>query len=208
MGLTKTMDFPVPVVAPQPTVTPQGTPASKTWTYKLVAVKANGLKSAAGTAGSTSTGSAALNGTNFNRLTWTDPTVPFDHLEVWRTVDGAASTPTTTGLIGTVAPGVQQFDDTGLAGNNASAPSTDHSGEGDALPVLNFSDVAIQLAPFTGTAQLQGTMDGSNWVNEGSALTNTGVVFASHKWAQLRLLISSLTGAAPTAVAVMRQDGI
>lgn len=182
---------------------------NKTWTYKLVAVKANGLKSAAGSAGTTTAGGAALSTANLNRLTWTDPTVAFDHLEVWRTVCGAASTPSTTGLLATVAAGVQAFDDHGQAGDSATAPSVDHSGEGDVCGVTNLSDVVVQVNTFTaGSLQVQGTVDGTNFVNDGSALTATGVVAASHKWAGIRVKTASLTGAAPSAVVLGRQDPI
>ena len=52
------------------TVTPQGTSGAATWTYVLVAINATGTTEA-GAASSTTTGNATLNGTNYNRLTWT-----------------------------------------------------------------------------------------------------------------------------------------
>lgn len=53
-----------------PTVTPQGVGGATTYNYYIVAVDARRYRTLPSTAGTTTTGNAALSGTNFNRLTW------------------------------------------------------------------------------------------------------------------------------------------
>jgi hypothetical protein len=105
------------------TVTPQGTTGTSTWTYKLVAVNANGTTQA-GAASSTATGNATLSGANFNRLTWTAVTGAIGYW-VYRTA--VATSPTTTGRIA-VLGAIVTFDDTGVAGDSSTAPTTNVSG--------------------------------------------------------------------------------
>jgi hypothetical protein len=55
-----------------PTVTPVGTAGSTTWAYKITTV--NGLgETTVSPSGQTTTGNATLSGTNFNQLSWVDP---------------------------------------------------------------------------------------------------------------------------------------
>lgn len=103
-----------------PTITPNGVTGATTYTYKIVALHRHGT-SEAGSAGSTATGNATLSSSNFNRITWTATTNATAY-QIFRTVGGA-----TTGLIGTVGA-VLQFDDTGLTGDNNTAPTTNTSG--------------------------------------------------------------------------------
>jgi hypothetical protein len=105
------------------TVSPQGTPGAATWTYKLVALNANG-STEAGAAGSTTTGNATLTGVNFNRLTWTAVTGAIGYW-IYRTVSGG--TPATIGRIATVGA-VTTFDDTGFTGDTTTAPTVNTSG--------------------------------------------------------------------------------
>lgn len=53
-----------------PTVTPQGTTGSTTYSYIIAAFNSTG-ETAGSTAGTTATGNATLDSTNFNRITWT-----------------------------------------------------------------------------------------------------------------------------------------
>ncbi len=105
-----------------PTISNQGTPASTTISYKIVAKQSDGSYSAASSAGTTTTAAATLTGVNFNRLTWTDQTAATGGFDIYRTAAGG--TPSTTGKIGSVAAGVATFDDTGLAGDSGTAPAT------------------------------------------------------------------------------------
>jgi hypothetical protein len=114
------------LASPQPTITAtgllapsggaisnQGTPGAATVSYKLVSKSATGAKRSLATANITTTSAnATLNGSNFNRITWTDPTaIGSGTIEVYRTAGGPDQ-----GYIGVVAAGVQSFDDTGIAG--------------------------------------------------------------------------------------------
>ncbi len=105
-----------------PLVSPQGTPGAKTISYKITAYNSVG-ESDASQATTTTTGATTLNGTNFNRLTWT--AVPgADGYKVYRTATNG--TPSTTGYIGTTTS--TTLDDTGLAGDSSTAPSINTSG--------------------------------------------------------------------------------
>lgn len=99
------------MVSPQPTVTNQGTAGTTSYTYELVAVNANG-DTLPGTVRTTTTGNATLNGTNYNQLTWAAP-AGATSVKIIRTA--SAGTPSSTGIIGTVAASVTTFNDTGLA---------------------------------------------------------------------------------------------
>lgn len=102
-----------------PTVTPQGTTGSTTWSYKAVAKLKDGTGTAAGAEGTTTTGNATLTGTNFNRLSVT--AVPNAYSYDWyRTAAGG--TPSSTGKIGNSVG--TTFDDTGIAGDASSPPTT------------------------------------------------------------------------------------
>ena len=105
------------------TVTPQGTAGAVTWTYKLVAINTTGTTEA-GAASSTTTGNATLDGTNFNRLTWTAVTGATGYW-IYRTAVGTS--PTTTGRIASLGA-VTTYDDQGAAGDSATAPTTNTTG--------------------------------------------------------------------------------
>lgn len=102
-----------------PTVTPVGTTGAATWTYKIVAKQADGSYSEASAGGSTSTGNATLTSGNKNTLTWL--AIPgAASYDIYRTAHWTS--PSTNGLIGNTSN--LTFDDTGLAGDSSTAPST------------------------------------------------------------------------------------
>jgi hypothetical protein len=104
-----------------PTVTPQGTPGSTTWGYKVTAFSEAG-ETLASTEGQTTSGAATLTGTNFNRVTWS--AVPgATKYGIYRSTAGG--TPSSTGKITETKE--LQFDDTGQAASG-SEPSEDRSG--------------------------------------------------------------------------------
>ncbi len=135
-----------------PTLSVQGTPAGTTYTYKTVCKTSSGIETAASAAATTATGAAALNGTDFVRVT--PAAVPAGTYEVdfYRTVGGA-----TQGLIGTVRVGQTPFrlDDTGLVADGSTAPAvnstadlaaSDYTGSGKAMEVLAAKKQADILA--------------------------------------------------------------
>lgn len=113
------------VVTPTaPTIGNVGTAGAVTWSYKAVARQSDGAYSAASSAGSTATGNATLTTGNYNTITW--PAVTgmraTDFYDIYRTAHGTS--PTTDGLIGTVAGNVLTLDDTGQAGDASTPPAT------------------------------------------------------------------------------------
>jgi len=78
-----------------PTATPQGTTGATTYGYKITAVLSDGTtESAASAEGTTATGNATLDGTNFNRVTWSAVTSAISY-NVYRTTGtpGGGSAP-------------------------------------------------------------------------------------------------------------------
>lgn len=197
---TKKLTINKRTTSPTPTVTPQGTPALASYSYKLVA-KAAATRAlpaphaAAGTAGSTTTGATTLGLVDFNRITWTDAAAAVSY-DVYRTVGGA-----TQGLIGTVLAGVQTFDDVGLVADGSTAPTTNTSGTGEVTSVAHFLAAAIQCSgggsAFTATVQVEGSIDGVEWESVGSAFTAGGFADLSRRYALLRANVTAYTSGDP-----------
>lgn len=101
--------FQPPSAAPTPTVTPVGTTGATTNSYKLAAVSYDGVATALGTAGTSTTSNATLSNANYNQLTWT-PVADAAYYIIVRTVGGASQ-----GVIGIVPNNTSVFNDTGLA---------------------------------------------------------------------------------------------
>ena len=105
-----------------PTVTNQGNPGATSYGYKIVGLLGDGTThSTASAEGTTATGNAALDGTNFNRVTWTAAANAASYI-VYRTTGGASppvKLTTTTGLT---------YDDIGSAGTSETPASTNTTG--------------------------------------------------------------------------------
>lgn len=184
-------------VVATPTITAQGTGGAATWGYKIVGVDANGRETAASAEGQETSGNAALDETDFNRITWTDSPgcVSF---KIYRVTSGG--TPATLGLIGTVLAGVETFDDTGLVGDASTANATNNTGDGEALDLGPFNGTveASLYGTFSGAYQLQGRYGGDDlWTDEGAALTAIGVVAVADKFLQLRWRNEAYTSGGP-----------
>lgn len=107
-----------------PLVTPQGTPATTTITYKIVATNAVG-HSEVSQGKTVTTAAATLSGTNYNQINWL--AVPgASGYDVYRTATNGTS-PVSLGKIGSTTAAVT-LNDTGLAGDAATAPTTNTSG--------------------------------------------------------------------------------
>ena len=117
--ITVYSDLPPLTTPDTPTVTPEGTAGATTWTYEIVAKKSSTSQfSAASTDGTTTTGNATLDSTNYNRIAW-DSVTDANRYDIYRTAAGG--TPATTGLIGTTANTF--FNDTGVAGDGSTPPA-------------------------------------------------------------------------------------
>jgi hypothetical protein len=114
--------------------------------------------------------------------------------EVWRT-----DSLLTGGLIGTVAAGVTAFDDVGEVGDGATAPTADETGISDEIDVLTLTDVAFQVGgTFVASIQPQGTINGSDWIDEGSAITSGGYTGVTKTYAKMRMKQTAYTSGTPT----------
>jgi hypothetical protein len=107
-------------------VTNQGTTGSTTYTYTVSARNPKGAETSA-TPITTTTGNTTLNGTNFNRITWSTVTGAASY-SIYRTVAGG--TPSSIGFLGSVAAtNTLQFDDTGIGANGSFlSPTFDSTG--------------------------------------------------------------------------------
>lgn len=177
-----------------PTVTPTGG-AAGSYSYKLVATDSTGATTAASTAGSTAAGPTTLDGTHFNTITWTDPVAAPASVKIYRTAGGA-----TQGLIGTVNAGVQTFTDNGVVADGTVAPTSNSTGVGAYTECASLREKYLQFGgTFVSTNQIQGSIDGTNWVNEGSAVTTSSVVAVNPSYVLIR---NSQTGYTSGSVAI------
>lgn len=103
-----------------PTVTPTGTPGTTGYSYYIVGVNALG-DTMPGPTGSTSTGNATLNGTNYNAISWA--AVPgAASYKVIRSAGGATQGVIATGITGT------SYNDQGAAASAYTAATVDPRG--------------------------------------------------------------------------------
>lgn len=104
-----------------PVITQGGTGGAASYGYKVACLAGDGTTTAASAEGTTATGNATLDGTNYNIITFTASTGSTT-CDVFRTTGGA-----TQGKIGNTA--TSPFNDTGLAASG-SAPSANTTGRG------------------------------------------------------------------------------
>ncbi len=105
-----------PLSAPNsPSVSPAGTPGTTTYRYVVVAFNANGTTEASGV-GSTGTGAAILNSTDYNVLTWDEVPNALGYY-VWRIGGGS-----TQGKIATLGS-ITTVLDIGLTGDHTDPPT-------------------------------------------------------------------------------------
>jgi len=138
-----------------PTVTPQGTTGATTYGYKIVAVALDGTgvgtlqpgTTAASVEGTTATGNATLDGTNFNRVTWSAVTNAA-YYDVYRTTGGSAPPKKIASLTTALT-----LDDTGIAGSAMTPPVSNTTGH-----ILLCS----ALGPCTNSLRLKTYMSGTN----------------------------------------------
>lgn len=177
-----------------PTVAPQGTGGAATWEYLIVAVNADGQRTDDGAVGSTAVGNATLDGTNFNRLTWSavPGAVSYD---VYRVTSGG--TPATVGKIATAVAALT-LDDTGLVGDASTAPATNGTGLAlKPIDVLHMRNKSVQCGAGTYTVQLEGSIDGSTWENAGAAIASGASADVARTYALMRANVTAYTSGTP-----------
>lgn len=165
-----------------PSVSQVGTPGVTSYTYVIVPRDAYGGAALKSSNANTTTGNATLNGSNYNQITISQTVqgnvigvVSFD---VYRTVSGG--TPSSIGKIGSISVGalgtpplnatntyygtILTFNDTGLAGDGTSPPSTNTTGGISAQIVTAAKNTVRVSGDFTSAANtnLQ-TITGLSW---------------------------------------------
>jgi len=123
-----------------PTVTPQGTTGGTSYSYRIAAIDAYG-KTLASTAGTTSTGNATLNGTNFNRVTWSAVTGATGY-KVYGRASGSELLLATLGAVTT-------YDDTGAATPSGALPVLNTTGFQPFAKLVDGETFPIRLATTT-----------------------------------------------------------
>ena len=79
---------------------------------------------------------------------------------------------------------------------------------GAPVNVLHYTGKTVQLANVgTGTYQLQGSLDRTNWIDEGAALEADAVVTVTPRWAYLRWDCQAYTDGTPTSTLAGAYDG-
>ncbi|HSX18344.1 MAG TPA: carbohydrate binding domain-containing protein [Candidatus Saccharimonadales bacterium] len=156
-----------------------GCTTSTNWSYKITAVSASGGETAAsGTTSISASDGSTLNSTTYNHLTWSVVTGAVSY-KVYRITAGG--TPSTTGLIGTVRG--LTLDDTGLAGDASSAPTTDSSGNLTVNGAGLFKNTADTTTAFqvqnSGGNYLLNVDTSGNTVSIGDGTGNAGFTFAA-----------------------------
>ncbi len=107
--------------ATTPVITHFGATGATTVSYKILARQKDGGYNVSSSAGTTTNSNATLTVSVYNIITWAavENAVGYD---VYRTAAGG--TPSTTGLIGSTTTGILTLNDTGLAGDGTTAPTS------------------------------------------------------------------------------------
>lgn len=127
-----------------PTVTPTGTPGSTVAIYKIAATTQDGRDTIPSDAGSTATGNATLNSSNYNALSWSAVTgaASYQVLKwngtVWQKIAGGITTTT--------------YNDQGAAGSAYVLSTTNPGGEVTGQKLTLIGDIANTGGRYTGTA--------------------------------------------------------
>jgi hypothetical protein len=158
------------VAAPAaPTIAPHGGSAS-TWAYKIVAYDNNNQPTTASASGQTTTGAATLDSTHWNQVNWSE-VAGASYYKVFRVT--VATSPTTTGVIGTVNSGnAMTLRDNGLAGDSSSVPTANTTGEVTATALVLNGPLIQPLSTKTASYSLT-VNDRIILVNSAGATTMT-----------------------------------
>ncbi|MEY2512001.1 MAG: hypothetical protein QOE26_2764 [Verrucomicrobiota bacterium] len=153
-----------------PIVTHTGTAGATTWTYVIVAKLSDGSSTPAGPTGSTTTGNATLDNSNYNNLSWTAVTGAASY-DIYRTVHGLV--PSTLGQITNVS--ATTYSDKGAAGDTGTAPTANTTGQVSGSITDGGGQVLNVKSPrFAGGAKADGVTDDAPAINAAIA-TLTGV---------------------------------
>jgi hypothetical protein len=145
-----------------PTVSNVGTGGAVTYSYRITALSGIG-ETTAGTAGTTATGNATLDGTNYNRVTWTAVTGATGYKVYGRT----AGTELLMSTVFVTVPGGSTKIGGGVINVNAVGNGFEDKGipvtPAGALPGANTGKTWTIRIPYF----RQGPSGGTNWVKTG-----------------------------------------
>lgn len=173
-------------------------PVATTRKYKFVALgvaKLNGTirRSVASSEASAATGPETLSADTPMHCSWAAVTGATGY-QVWRT-----DTLVTKGLVATVAAGVLAFNDPGTVGDGNDPPTVDETGISETIDVGEMETKYLQVGgSFSGTIQPQGTINGTDWVDEGAAITSAGIQAVVPSYLLMRFKNTAYTSGAPT----------
>ena len=172
-----------------------GTTGATARKYKVVCVAEDGTEAAASAEVTIADGNATLSETDHIAVSW-DAVPGCTSVKVYRTSGGE-----TQGLIATVLAGTTTVNDPGLVATTETPPTADTSGLGTALAIHGDTTKMVQFTgTFTATIQMQGSLDGSSWVNEGSAATAVGGLEITKAWNYLRTKMTAYTSGTPVVL--------
>lgn len=158
-----------------PTVTNVGAAGAAAYSYRVTALSGSG-ETTPGTAGTTATGNATLDGTNYNRVTWAAVTGATGYKVYGRTAAGELLMAT---ILVTAAGGVNKVGGGTINGSSAGDGFEDKGTvtPAGALPGSNTAKTYTVRVP----ALRQGSSGGTNWVK-------TGMTIGTHR-AQSNVLV-------------------
>lgn len=174
-------------------------PVATTRKYKIVSLGTDNpsgthRQSAAGAEGTSAVGPETLTADTPMTVDWTAVTSAQGY-QVYRT-DALV----TKGLIGSTDAATSILSDTGVVGDGNDPPTTDGTGISIPADVRDLGDKYLQIGgTFVATLQVQGTINGVDWKDEGAAITAVGIVAIAPSYALLRIKETAFTSGAPTA---------
>ena len=189
-----------------PTITTGGAAGTTTWTYVLVAKDAAG-NNIASASGSTTTGNATLNATNFNVITVSSPSVGAVSYDIYRTAVGTS--PVTTGKIGVISTAViagensNVLNDTGLPGNGSAVPAN------AVTSGIKNSGTYTDSTGAVGTSGqlLSSTVTGTAWVPAPTGFVNPMTTLGDIIYENATPAATRLAGNTTTAKEYLSQTG-
>lgn len=174
-------------------------PVATTRKYKIVSLGTDNpsgthRQSAAGAEGTSAVGPETLTADTPMTVDWTAVTSAQGY-QVYRT-DALV----TKGLIGSTDAATSILSDTGVVGDGNDPPTTDGTGISIPCDVRDLGDKYLQIGgTFVATLQVQGTINGVDWKDEGAAIVAVGIVAIAPSYALLRIKETAFTSGAPTA---------
>lgn len=200
--MLRSLDIPTFLATPAaPTATPTGG-ASGHYTYKIVAILANGgpggsgeSHSAPSNATAVTDGPTTLGASNYETITGT--AVPgASHYDVYLTATTSGATLGKVGRCTDITVGVVHNSPT--QGDGSTPPSASNSGVGAWIGFSNEIEKTLEVwGTFVATLQLQGAEDQSRAVNIGSTISGAGLTAITENVKYLRMTMTAYTSGTP-----------